>query len=328
MNYYQKYLKYKNKYQNLLQHGGMLAQMQNFRLDLSQEQQNINVLSQKSETIQSIKNPIELFINPENNEWYLYQLGLNKIVYGSFEDGKINIRNGCKYVSMKVLNNTRKQREKAGFIYVGNIVLDKFSNRINVYKLLPIIMDGNFEYTHNKFIHEIFKLLFEQIVKKREMKIFSDLYLHYKKFETLELLGGYSPLMSIINSDPYQSSEPIDDEDNIFLIFKNFYNEIEKVQPVLLGKLHDILEEIIFIVYNNHTSPEKLNYRDYSPKIRRKKELKHLIQLTDIIFKQIEKQSFTIRRLLIKCPEIEECDQGIDSENPLCEIYFPEPGLL
>lgn len=64
MNYYQKYLKYKNKYQNLLQHGGMLAQMQNFRLDLSQEQQNINVLSQKSETIQSIKNPIELFINP------------------------------------------------------------------------------------------------------------------------------------------------------------------------------------------------------------------------------------------------------------------------
>ena len=42
MNYYQKYLKYKNKYQNLLQHGGMLAQMQNFRLDLSQEQQNIN----------------------------------------------------------------------------------------------------------------------------------------------------------------------------------------------------------------------------------------------------------------------------------------------
>ena len=232
-------------------------------------------------------------------------MGLNKIVYGSFEDGKINIRNGCKYVSMKVLNNTRKQREKEGFIYVGNIVLDKFSNRINVYKLLSIIMDGNFEYTRNKFIHKIFKLLFEQIVKKREMKFFSDLYLHYKK---LELLVGYSPLMSLINSDPYQSSEPIDDEDNIFLIFKNFYNEIEKVQHVLLGKLHDILEEIIFIVYSNHTSPEKLNYRDYSPKIRRKKELKHLIQVTDIIFKQIEKHSFTIRRLLIKCPEIEECD--------------------
>ena len=328
MNYYQKYLKYKNKYQNLLQHGGMLTQIQNFRSDLSIEQQNINVLSQKSETIQSIKSPIELYINPENNEWYLYQLGLNKIVYGSIEDCKINISNGCNYKSLKVLNNTIEERKKNGFIYVGNIVLDKFSNRISVFKLLPVIMIGDFEYKKNKFMHEIFTLLFEQIEEKRDMKIFSDLYVHYKKFETLELLGGAATLTSIIKSDPYQSSEPIPSDDNIFVIFENFYNEIKRVQPELLRKLNDILEEIIFIVYSNHTSPEKLNYRDYSRKIRGKQELKHLIQMADTIFKQIEKHSFTIRRLLIKCPEIEECEQGIDSENPLCEIYFPEPGLL
>jgi hypothetical protein len=275
--------------------------MQQQTLEKRESQLNVNMENYVG-LVSYLTDPFNLFLRLEDLEnkdidlvyFFVYSIGKKKIMlWGTYskDNNDFHIEAACKYTTPQLMPIYRYWQNN-NFRYIANVVVDRFTPKINEYLGRPGLMSMD-EYKKKKFF-----LAFERGKIKKE-DIDREIGKNYpeKLYDKL--------LLKLIEEGKLDEAtkEPLETE--------VFQDELEEYLNAIEKELKDHEKKINRLDIDRNLEAELSE-----------ETISQLINITQIFLKKMERSSLNDDKVyawLPQCPQKDYCKGGVDGT---CGVYF------